>query len=361
MGKFLKNLFRFKTVAVILTIASTLSLIISYLSPFIAPSKSDIVPLFGLAYSVIITINIILLIGWVIAKSKWSFLIIITILTGFNLHFRVFTLGSNKDSENKNKLSLLSYNVRGFGIYHEESESFSNQYSKIYQYIKSKDVDVICFQEFFEGFPKGFKSTIDGFRNTNVNGKNYYFSNINKKFGVVTLSKYPIIKSGVLVLAGNKSRSIFTDILKENDTLRIINVHLQSIRLDQDDIERIDKEEVDIEKTSLAVYRKLSLAFKLREDQVLDLEKAIKDSPHKTILCGDFNDTPMSFSYNQISKLLTDVYKSTNTGIGSTYAGKLPAGRIDYIFASDEFKPVSFDIQSSTVSDHFAINAIVSY
>ena len=82
----------------------------------------------------------------------------------------------------------------------------------------------------------------------------------------------------------------------------------------------------------------------------------MKTSPYPVIVCGDFNDTPLSYVYNQFNTNLVDAYRETATGIGVTYAGRVPAGRIDYNLHSGDLGANDFGIQSVPFSDHRAIH-----
>jgi endonuclease/exonuclease/phosphatase family metal-dependent hydrolase len=82
----------------------------------------------------------------------------------------------------------------------------------------------------------------------------------------------------------------------------------------------------------------------------------VETSPYPTIVCGDFNDTPMSYAYNQFNRSLMDAFRNCSSGIGSTYVGKVPAGRIDYIFHTNDLNSSHFVIQEEAYSDHRAIS-----
>jgi endonuclease/exonuclease/phosphatase family metal-dependent hydrolase len=101
---------------------------------------------------------------------------------------------------------------------------------------------------------------------------------------------------------------------------------------------------------------KLRVAYPKRAEQARKVAEHVQTSPYPVIVCGDFNDTPMSYSYNQFDKFLKDSYRQCAFGIGSTYVGKVPAGRIDYIFHSEELHSADFKIQEKSFSDHRAIS-----
>ena len=102
---------------------------------------------------------------------------------------------------------------------------------------------------------------------------------------------------------------------------------------------------------------KLLIAYPKRAQQARRVMEHVITSPYPTIVCGDFNDTPLSYTYHQFNKLLIDSYRNTSTGIGATYVGKVPAGRIDYIFHSKELNSAQFKIQEVAYSDHRAISS----
>lgn len=109
----------------------------------------------------------------------------------------------------------------------------------------------------------------------------------------------------------------------------------------------------------LMIYDKLAQAFVLRQKQLNFLKEELKQSPYATILGGDFNDTPSSLVYNEISNLLNDSFIDKGFGLGVTYAGRLPLLRIDYIFSSSEFEVLDFETHNILRSDHYPISTVL--
>jgi endonuclease/exonuclease/phosphatase family metal-dependent hydrolase len=177
------------------------------------------------------------------------------------------------------------------------------------------------------------------------------------------ISKYPMIAKGDIMFQNFKSTDnycIYADIVKGMDTIRFYNVHLQSIKLQQEDYELFGQEEKQAgnkKSTIRLLLDKLRIAYPARADQALRVVEHIKTSPYPVVVCGDFNDTPLSFVYNQFSSILVDSYRETSTGIGATYVGKVPAGRIDYIFHTGDIGALDFNIQNRPFSDHRAIQS----
>jgi endonuclease/exonuclease/phosphatase family metal-dependent hydrolase len=92
---------------------------------------------------------------------------------------------------------------------------------------------------------------------------------------------------------------------------------------------------------------------------VVELKEHIDACRYPLIVCGDFNDTPISYTYNTISSKLNDAFVAAGQGISNTYRGKLPPYRIDYILYSNEFDAVSYERHRAEYSDHFPVSAVL--
>jgi endonuclease/exonuclease/phosphatase family metal-dependent hydrolase len=184
-----------------------------------------------------------------------------------------------------------------------------------------------------------------------------------ENYGIAMFSKYPMIARGDVMFETQGVKDfnycIFADIVKGTDTFRVYNVHLQSIRLHTDP--HIEGEEVQTygsKKGAIAVYRKLRGAFEKRASQARRVVEHLQTSPYPVVVCGDFNDTPMSYTYNQFQLRLLDAFRGSGLGLGGTYVGRLPAGRIDYLFYSPQLRAAHFQIQQHTRSDHRAVSCV---
>jgi endonuclease/exonuclease/phosphatase family metal-dependent hydrolase len=204
---------------------------------------------------------------------------------------------------------------------------------------------------------QAFQSTLGG----SIFSYKVYYSG--KPFhGIVTLSKFPIINKGDIVHPASSSLSIFSDLLIGNDTFRIFNNHLQSFRLQR--MERSflrELTEASDEKETLneiiTISTSLKNGFIRRAAQAKAVKEAINSSPFPVIVAGDFNDTPVSYSYRKIRKGLFDAFVSAGYGAGFTYKGKYPPNRIDYILYDNALECRQFDIIKIKYSDHYPIVA----
>jgi endonuclease/exonuclease/phosphatase family metal-dependent hydrolase len=370
MGKFSERFFKFSSIFKILSILSYFALLLSYLSPFIHPKTIAILPFIGLGYPVILIINIIWLFLWSIVRSKWAIYSLLVLLIGGKLHFRTFSFSMGGDEKQKNELKILSYNVQLFGVYKPNLEKSLATRNSIFAFLRKENPDVICLQEYYRKDKPTRFETLDSLYSI-IGTKNHHersaFKKVGKQnFGIAMFSKYPIIEKGDVIFDSQSSTDfnycIYSDIVKNMDTFRIYNVHLQSIRLNETPYD-FNKTKISDKKNYIAIrsiYRKLRVAYLKRAEQAKKIINHIKTAPYPVIICGDFNDTPMSYTYNQFNKGLVDAFRNASFGIGTSYVGRIPAGRIDYIFHSPSLFSSNFTIQKEVLSDHRAVSCIIS-
>jgi len=355
----------------ILSVLGFISLVLCYVSPYIHPDTLPILPFFGLSYPIIIICNLVALVFWTILKSRWAIYSIFMILLGGNLHFRTLAITFFTAKKRNTELKILTYNVRLFDVYNPDFEQGRNTRNQIFAYLRKENPDVVCMQEFYrQDNPTRF-TTIDSIfavMGTSIfHERSAHKQRGRQNFGIALFSKYPMIAKGDVMFDTQSKEDynycIYADIVKNNDTFRVYNIHLQSIRLESD----YYNDDPNDPMTNLAnetglryLMRKLSLAFHKRASQSRRVAEHVNTSPYSTIVCGDFNDTPMSYTYNQFNRRLVDAFRNTSTGIGATYIGKLPAGRIDYIFHSPDLASYDFHIQEEELSDHRAISCTIS-
>lgn len=368
MSSWIHQIARFSNWMKIFTIAALATLVLSYFAPFVHPDTFELLPFFGLAYPIIIAVNLLFLLYWALLKSRWVFIVLFFIVIGGKLHFR--TIGISIDpvtaSQNDSVWKIMSYNVRLFDVYNESIEKRNENRNGILAYVLEVNPDVVCFQEFFhQDKPTSFstKDTLIELLGTRNYHERYSHKIRNRQnFGICMLSKYPIIAKGDVMFdnfATTDNYCIFADIVKHGDTIRVYNIHLQSIKLQQEDYEMFGAtNNVPKEKKSTIrlLIDKLTIAYPARAQQALKVIEHMETSPYPVVVCGDFNDTPMSYVYNQFNQKLVDSFLETRFGLGITYAGRVPAGRIDYIFHDPRLQAQQFTIQKKAFSDHYAVS-----
>ncbi len=260
---------------------------------------------------------------------------------------------------------MVSYNVQNFK-YENNTQSYSKTKNEIVDFLVKNKPDIVCLQEYHSManlFYKPLKNIRDSLNANTYFYESYFNRKNNQLSGLVIFTKYKVVNKGKLKFDGSRTFSVFTDVIINMDTVRVFNIHLASIRLEPEDIDFVVNPEAEDSKTiknrSAEIYYKLAQAYQLREKQLKHLMKKIESTPFDIILCGDFNDTPSSWVYNQLTSNLDDAFVEKGLGISRTYAGPLPLLRIDYILTGKGFITRGFSRYDIKKSDHFPISAII--
>lgn len=350
----------------VLTIFCTGLLLMSYASMYINPQKIWFSPFFGLAYLPLLGTNLLLLFYWLWINKRIFFFLAIIILTGLTAHRSSFAWHvSQSTQKSEEDITLLSFNVRGFDELSKE-KSLAHQ-QEILNDIVAVNADIICLQEF--SAYHNTKKTIDVYKElkqkSGLQYEYYYKVFQNNKgtrsYGILILSKFPIKDKGLLSYkALSKTNStIYADIEINGKLIRLLTAHLQSNQLDANDLEIVESPNADAIKDydSKRVISKLKTSYGLRAGQAMTIAEEREKSPYPVIICGDFNDTPVSFAYRQISENMQDAFLQSGFGLGATYK-PFPFIRIDYILLQEHsFEVTGFQRISNAGSDHYMIAA----
>lgn len=356
-----------KTVLAI-NIAAACAILLAYLATEISPERFPYLAFFGIAYGFFLITNLGFAIFWLFFKKGYALISSIAILIGFGHLSSYFQLlpDLNQVDVSGNTIRVVSQNVRLFGWYNW-SENIANR-DDIMANLERINGDIYCLQEFFHHSGPGIFETKELFKL--VSGSNYlhdeYTTTVNKTqhYGIAIYSKFPMIGKGQIRFEGEKSNNmcIYADLDLFGDTVRVYNAHVASIRFTdthyafvEDLNSEKEKSEVDLS-GAFSIARRLGAAFRRRANQVELIKDHANKSPYPVIICGDFNDTPVSYSYAAISDGLKDAFRGSGAGIGNTYIGVFPSFRIDYIFHSPEIKSLNYTTHPEEVSDHHAIS-----
>ena len=350
-----------------LNLIVAIALIAACLPAYIAPSIFPFLSLFGLIYPLLLFVNLAFVVFWLLFRPRLALISAIIILAGFNNLMNNFHLNLFKgEIHNGTTLKVLSYNVQTFGLNESREEGEANR-NEILYFLKNENPHITCLQEYrSEGKTryeplKNMKDTLDV-------GTYYYESYFSPKYnqlsGLVIFSKFNAVGKGKLKFKGSRTFGIYADLLVGNDTVRVYNIHLASIQLTPSDIDFVvtagQEQKGSITPHILKIYEKLTAAFLLREKQVDFLTRQLNHCRYPVILCGDFNDTPSSYVYNQVSAELKDTFREKGRGISKTYAGELPLLRIDYIFTDKAVNTFRYQRYKVGFSDHYPISAMIT-
>ncbi len=338
-------------------------LILTLTGTVLSPAKFILPAYFALFFPLTIILNIGFVLFWILAR-KWHFLVSLSLLLFsapkindvFPIHF-----GKTKTIEANNTVSILSYNTMMCGKLIKHTKRNPN---KVIQYMLDSNADIICIQEFTVSTSDEHLTESDMIRIF----KEYPYRQIRYQqilpsnlSGVATFSKYPIVNKQNIDYPSKYNASIYSDIKINGKIIRVVNNHLESNRLTENDkaMPIKLKDSFDTEQLSgitLHFSKKLATAYRLRAVQADAVAKVIDNSPYKLIVCSDLNDVPASYTYTKVKGKLTDAFSETGTGFGWTFNEKFYRFRIDYIFYDPQaFSVVEFRVDKVNYSDHYPL------
>jgi endonuclease/exonuclease/phosphatase (EEP) superfamily protein YafD len=106
---------------------------------------------------------------------------------------------------------------------------------------------------------------------------------------------------------------------------------------------------------SMHIIGKLGKYAAIRAKEVEAVHQYIETHrQYPIIVCGDFNDTPISYTHRTMTEGLTDCFVSSGRGVGLSYNQKGFLVRIDHILCSSHFTPYNCQVDSKVdFSDHY--------
>ncbi len=314
-----------------------------------------------------LVLNFLFLLYWALRRSWGVVIPLMVLLLGWNYYARLvaFRFGETEVPPGAKTLQVLSYNTRMFNAWQRHGSKEEAAAGDMIEWIATHPADVYCLQEFYSKRHSNVYNTVSRIGIRYDKYRFFSVANIDREkgdIGIAIFSKYPILKEGVINFEkSSANRVIWANLNVQGDTIRVYAAHLQSMSIKSEDIENtysaIGNEE-NFKKESRNVARRLRMGFIVRGHQVETLLAHIEESPYPVIVCGDFNDIPFSYTYNELAKRLQNAFVQAGSGIGATYNGIVPFLRIDNQFYSAPLQAYDFETYyEMALSDHFPISA----
>lgn len=345
------------SVMTLLSLVVAVTMVVTYLIPYVNPATVWFLPALGLAAPVIYVSTVVLALYWIIrwriVRASLMFSLVLVGLFKVSLFYkpelqRVY----GEVTYDRNAFKVMTYNVRSF--YGENGQS---SVPRVVELINAEDPDLICLQE----FNARLSSQCDEFGLLDEKYESAVFGRTqapDSLYGapLVIMSKYHILKSGVTL---KPNTSVWADVLMGDDTIRIFNNHLRSTAIKASDNEYITSHRFLSDTASEVKIR--SIVDRLRENSVLragqvdTIAYAIASKRGRRIVCGDFNDTPVSYVYHTMSQGLNDAFRECGSGYSHTFRGFYNTLRIDYVLSSEGLETLSYDVLPVECSDHHPV------
>ena len=350
-----------KMIVFILAVMAFLGLVamaMSVVNAYVNPRHFIWTTMFGLAFWEILIFNVVVFLLLLLMWSNKIWISVVALLIAIPGIAKSFSFGSKAQAENS--IRIMSYNVHNFKHVDGETdkETFANQ---VMDMVREQSPDILCCQE-FSGFKSGVTrpQCIEDFAKS-VGFQYVYFNRKINYGGNVIFSKYPLAK--VTEDSGFGKENTYGVMVSvdagEKGKFHVANVHLLSYNITDDEIDIITNSSERQEKLDTigkTVLYKLKYAFEKRSDELKQVMEGMPPVGGPILICGDFNEPPLSYNYRQMQQAgFIDTFTKVGFGIKSTYAGKLPLLRIDYIWANDNVKPLDFERHKYKASDHYPI------
>lgn len=305
-----------------------------YLAPHIAPSTFPYFGLIPIAYPILVFGNIVLvfLLFWKRVTYAVLFLILsIGLYQPLTKTYQYF----GKEVTTESNFKMITFNA-----HYLKQDGFD-------EFFKKENADLVVLQEVYwrnDAFNQLKDSTFG----------DYY----HEKHSIIQFfSKYPIIETKKILSGENETTAYaaYVDIDTGKDTIRVINVYLESMLIDKSLVkETLDQEKA--EENSKKIGGKLTRGFLEHEKQIKTLISYITNSKHPVILAGDLNSVPNSYEYQQLIYWLNDAYPAVGKSSGTSFHEFKYPMRLDYIFHSDEIIPVKYGVLHDVkLSDHYPV------
>ena len=341
----------------ILAFVGLLAMVMSVMSSYISPKVFVWASFFSLAFWMVFFFNCLILLLLVLMWSKKAWISVLALLISIPGLSKSYSFGTAV--EGNGGVRVMSYNVHNFDPVYGDG-SMVDFVNEVLLEVGKQSPDILCMQEFAHSFKKGYtrQQCIELF--AEASGFPYVYYNTKRNFGGnVIYSRYPLQKVsedtgfgkentyGVMVSVDAGEKGIFY----------VANVHMLSYSLSDEEVGSISTSlSNDNDTVRKSVVNKLRSAFVRRSDEIKEVVEGMPKVDAPIIVCGDFNDVPLSYEYRQMRKAgFTDTFVKVGHGIKPTYGGKLPLLRIDYVWGNDYVKPLKFNCVKKKLSDHYPV------
>ena len=367
------------------TVVLGLLLMVSGFVPSISPATNSWLPLLGLAFPVLFLLMLFTFVYWLMQRKWRSLFALSCLLLNLGPMSLYVQWNDTKDKQQDleiqqasfdkeinvgtQTLKVVTYNAQLFGLYQDESSvgivntEYMPAMDSFLRALKAEQPDILCLQEVYAkaGGLKAlarFLKAEGGFDYSQT----YTLSN-QRPYGMMVLSKHRIKRWQPLSLGPNTGNmAMWVDIEltspdehHRNARMRIYNLHLQSFRFAKQDYAVVQQQttqaQIDVEGSKNIITR-LRMGYQRRAAQVDLVKDNMIACDFPKLVCGDFNDIPVSYTYRQLSAGMKDAFCEAGRGLETTYKGSMPSFRIDYLLYDNPMRAIRYHSRNDVPSDH---------
>ena len=337
-------------------VATVVMLLLVGYSDRLNPVEHPLLSMAGMTLPFFLIANLTFLVFWLIIKWRMALIPVAGFLLAY-VPISIYMPIHPSTAIPEGAIKLITYNVCSYG----GNFKYENGFEVVLKYLNDEKPDIVCLQEDVDTWRryvfKEYEKTF-AYNDTAVLVNAPVSKNA---LGIHT--RFPIIKRERIPYASTANGSVAWWLKVGDDTLVVINNHFESCHLNREDRQQyrqilhgeMEKDSVRAESKQLLI--KLAEANEKRAPQIEAVRSyAERYAQYPVIVCGDFNDNPISWSRHTMSQSLTDCFVSTGTGVGLSYNQRAFAFRIDHVFCSKDVEPYQCKIDSKMdASDHFPV------
>lgn len=337
--------------------------VLSFASMLVNPAKAWIFNVFGLLFLPLFIVNLILFL-WALKRRSRACLIPLAALfpsvffVGGYFQFPSGNIPADP-SPGEETVRVVSYNVGRF-LQADERKVPGGRPActdSVRNFLAAQDADIICLQEFYTTDVGRVRAFLSKWLR-NYRAEYYFYRSRHGYYGNVTLSRMKAEDKGVIKFDNSANLALYTDYSVGDESFRVYNCHFESYNISLSGLLRsIRRNDRDIlRETEYKMRRGISQ----RPRQVNRVMEHISGSPVDAFVCGDFNDTPMSYTCYRLSKGRDDSFRKAGEWFGATFSFLWPLLRIDYVLYPERFRAVSHRTPHKPYSDHYPVVTEIS-
>ena len=328
-----------------------LLLYLSYASVLIDPAVLPIAGFFGLYFIPVLLLNILLLIIALFRKSSAAWISLAAIAPAFAFAGSFFRIGGHEpDITDTDGIKVLTWNVGGFRA---GDGTPQQNLEDVVSLIETEMPQIVSFQEFRVRDTASIPELFPGYR---YRTHHFYRLRNGDFVGNVTLSTLPMRESGHIYFPRSTNMALYADMELSDHIFRLYNVHLESNNISiVSIIKKIGRGYDEFSHEFAQAHEKVKKSSTRRGSQVRALLDNISESGLPAVICGDVNDTPVSYCFRSLRNGRKDTFREAGRGFGATYRILWPLLRIDYVFVPENADVLEHKTLRRDYSDHYPV------